>query len=469
MNQEKTLARLVEALDAELVCAQGGLAALTAAWATVTTDSRAVRAGSVFVALPGERFDGHDFAAGAARAGAAALVVERPVEGAGDVPQLVVASSRRAFGRIARAWRLGFTIPVAAVGGSNGKTTVTQMTAAVLRARFGAEHVHATAGNFNNDVGVPQTLLGLSAVHSAAVVEAGMNHPGEMGALADLIHPDLVILTNAQREHQEHLASVEETAWENGMLLAALPEGGGAVIPADDPGTRVWRSIAAARGARLLTWSMTKDVAADVEGELLPDGALLVRFSKEERRVRLSIAGSHNARNALAVFTGALALGIDPDTALAALARFRALAGRGERTTVESARGTFTLVDDAYNCNPDSALASVRMLAQEPAPRIFIFGDMAELGAASDRWHAEVGRAAAAAGVERFWSTGAHAKHAAGAFEAAAPDGASGRWFDSREALVAHLGELPLEGAVVVVKASHSSGFADVVKALKSL
>lgn len=469
MNQEKTLARLVEALGAELVCARGGLAALTAHWTTVTTDSRAVRAGAVFVALPGERFDGHDFAANAARAGAAALVVEHPVEGAGDVPQLVVASSRRAFGRIARAWRLGFTIPVAAVGGSNGKTTVTQMTAAVLRARFGTEHVHATAGNFNNDVGVPQTLLGLSAVHSAAVVEAGMNHPGEMGALAGLIRPDLVILTNAQREHQEHLASVEETAWENGMLLAALPEGGGAVIPADDPGTRVWRTIAAARGARLLTWSMTEGVPADVEGERLPDGGLLVRFCGSERRVRLSIAGAHNARNALAVFTGALALGIDPDTALTALAHFRALAGRGERTTVESARGTFTLVDDAYNCNPDSALASVRMLAAEPAPRIFIFGDMAELGAKSDRWHAEVGRAAAAAGIERFWTTGAHAKHAAEAFEAAKPEGACGRWFSSRDELVAHLAELPLAGAVVVVKASHSSGFADVVKALKAL
>lgn len=462
-----TVAGLVAALGDELL--EADVRNADRPWRRVTTDSRTVAGGDVFVALAGERHDGHDHAADAVRAGAACLVLERQVElpDDGRCARIVVRDSRRALGRIARAWRRNFSCPVTAVGGSNGKTTSTQMIAAMLRACLSDESVLATRGNFNNDIGVPQTLLGLRTVHRAAVVEAGMNHRGEMARLADMIRPTVVLLTNAQREHQAYLETVAETASENGLLIAALSDSGQAVFPADDPCSDVWQSLALARGVRTFTYSFRDDVPADVRCRRTEAGVLELSGALKAR-IPLGIAGGHNARNAAGAALVARVLGLDMERACRALSDFRALAGRGARETVEAPSGTFTLVDDAYNCNPDSAEASLRMLAQAPAPRIFLFGDMGELGASSEAWHREVGRTARQLGIERFWCAGAD-DAAGAAADAFGIDGTACRAFPDRKALIAAIRELPLAGATVVVKASHSAGFAHVITALRAL
>lgn len=442
-------------------------------WRAVETDSRAPMAGAVFVALKGERFDGRDFAAKAAAEGAAALVLERPIsaEAADDAVQFVVSDARLAYGRIAKAWRARYSLPLTAVGGSNGKTTTTQMLASILRARWGAERMLATEGNFNNDVGVPKTLLRLRFEHRAAVVEAGMNHKGEMARLADWIRPTIALLTNAQREHQEFLSSVEETARENGLLIPALPESGIAVYPADDAcGAPIWAALSLARGVRTLAFAMGPSAEglppADLLGEALPDGGLRIHGSAlgapVDFTVKLSIPGAHNARNALAAAAAALAQGIGPEAIREGLEAFRALPGRGERWRSAEGPEGVEVIDDAYNANPDSCEASIRMLAAAPGRKVLILGDMAEVGADALERHREIGAFAKAEGVDLLWTAGALAAHAAEAF------GEGARAFASREELLAALPELELPaGALVDVKASHSAGFSAVVEALK--
>lgn len=335
------------------------------------------------------------------------------------------------------------------------------MMKAILAAHWGVQNIHATEGNFNNDVGVPHTLLGLHCGCRAAVVEAGMNHRGEMARLADWIRPTVVLMTNAQREHQAYLETVAEAAFENGLLIAALPNDGVAVYPADDPCADVWASYALARGVRTLTYATAEGVAADVRGELVPGKGLRLLAYGIDRVIGLQVQGAHNIHNAVGAAAAALAQQIDVDAIAEGLAAFKALPGRGAR--MASPAG-FTLIDDAYNCNPDSAIASIAMLAEEKPARIFLFGDMGELGRDAELWHAEVGGAAKTLGIDYFWAAGPLSKHAAEAFGI---DGVRGRWFADRDELIAHLPELPLKGATVAVKASHSSGFGKVVETLK--
>ncbi len=217
------------------------------AFSSVSTDTRTLTAGALFVALRGEHFDAHEFVGAARERGAVAAVVERALDV--DLPQVVVADARRALGRGAAQWRARFTLPVIAVAGSNGKTTVTQMIASILAPAFGERHRLATRGNLNNDIGVPLMLWQLGPQHKAAVFELGMNHPGEIATLAELVRPTVALVNNAQREHQEFMHSVEATAYENGEVIAALPlsADGVAVFPADDPCAPIWRQLAGTR------------------------------------------------------------------------------------------------------------------------------------------------------------------------------------------------------------------------------
>ncbi len=471
----ESLAWLRDALSPLLIESTLGEEALSLRFAAIETDSRVLEAGVVFAALSGERFDGHDYVEKAREAGAVAAIVSRrlPV----DIPQLVVADVREAFGLAAKRWRARYSLGLAAVGGSNGKTTTTQMIASILRARWGADRVLATAGNLNNEIGVPKTLFGLRFAHRAAVVEAGMNHPGEMARLADWIRPSVAVLTNAQREHQEFLSSVAETAHENGLLIAALAESGVAVYPTDDPSWGVWASLALARGVRSVRYAAGAPVAgaeADLTGETREDGALRIRGVVLGRTVdftlRLAIAGEHNRHNAVAAAAAALALGVDEASIVAGLEAFEALAGRGRRLFSE--KRPVILIDDAYNANPDSVLASMAMLATEPTAadrRVFILGDMGEIGADALERHAEMGERAKALGIGRFWTVGALSEAAAHAY------GEGAKHFPTREALLAALDELlaalPGEGdegpaARVVVKASHAADLEKVVEAL---
>lgn len=419
----------------------------------VSTDSRSIVPGSVFVALSGEKFDGHEFVKTAQEKGAAAAVVEHPVDA--DLPQFVVTDTGVAYGLIAKAWRSRFALQLCLVAGSNGKTTTTQMLASILCARWGDEKALATEANLNNEVGVPKMLLKLSLRHSGAVIEAGISHKGEMARMADWVRPTVVLITNAQREHQEFLDGVEMSARENGLAIVALPETGTAVFPADDECADIWDSLALARGVNTLTYGLEDRCQADVLGHF-ENGVLTIKTPESDIDVKLAVTGEHNLHNAVGAAAAAYAMGVDDASIRKGLEAFRTLPGRGE--TFVTAGGV-RVIDDAYNANPDSVRASLRVLAASPAPRTFVFGDMGEVGDNAREAHCEVGAYAKELGIDTLLCAGENARLTAEAF------GEGARWF-------ATLGEL-IEAAKAVtsgtvdVKASHFMGFDAVVRALR--
>ncbi|OYY63911.1 MAG: UDP-N-acetylmuramoylalanyl-D-glutamyl-2, 6-diaminopimelate--D-alanyl-D-alanine ligase [Burkholderiales bacterium 28-67-8] len=425
----------------------------------VHTDSRSLRAGDLFVALRGERFDAHDFVAGARAAGAAAVLAERGVADCG-LPGLQVSNSLHALATLAAAWRAGFELPLIAVTGSNGKTTVTQMVASILRAWHG-EAAFWTEGNFNNHIGVPLTLLRLrQGTHRSAVVELGMNHPGEIAELAALAAPTVALVNNAQREHQEFMASVEAVARENGAVIASLGADGVAVFPADEPHTPLWRELAGAR--RVLTFALGRadaDVSADATWSA-DHWAVALRTPAGSASFALRVAGLHNVKNALAAAACALAAGAPLDAVVRGLEAFSAVKGRSQAHLIERGGQRVTLIDDTYNANPDSVLAAIEVLAALGAPRWLVLGDMGEVGDQGPAFHREVGEAARRRGLDALWTAGALCAHSAAAFGAA-------RHFDSVEALLAALPEAPA-AASVLVKGSRFMKMERVVAALQA-
>lgn len=417
----------------------------------IVTDSRKVQPGDIFVAIRGERFDGHDYVQQVAQMGACAVVVDHRVENV-RVAQWVVQDTRIAYGRLAHALRQAMSAKVLVVGGSNGKTTTTQMAAHVLQ-RMPRVALWATKGNFNNEIGVAQTLLGLQEQHTHAVIEAGMNHPGEMGYLSHWIAPNVVLLTNAQREHQEFLGTVEASAYENGHLIVALSSDGVAVYPASDACASIWESLARARGVRTMTYRADGATRADVWVEVTADGTYFV--TKQERcRAQLSIHGAHNLHNAAGVVAALLTMGFSLSAIVAALEDFRALAGRGARTQV----GDLCVIDDSYNANPDSVRASMQMTRHEQGPVLYILGRMGEVGANARRCHRELGAYARTLGIDAFWGIGPATQVACRAF------GAKARWFATRQEARQAWSQAPLQKGVVTVKASHSAGLEKMVQ-----
>jgi len=378
----------------------------------VHSDTRSLRPGDLFVALKGERFDAHDFLPQAAGHGAVAALAQRGLSA--SQPGLLVDDSLKALGQLAAGWRSQFTLPLIAVTGSNGKTTVTQMIASILRAWKG-EAAFATEGNFNNDIGLPLTLLRLRASHEAGVVELGMNHPGEIAHLAGLARPTVALVNNAQREHLEFMATVEAVARENGSVIAALPESGIAVFPADEPFTPVWRAAAAQRAVLTFAESGEADVtgAAQWRGNAwhvdaaTPQGALA--FS-------LQVAGRHNVKNALAATACALAAGVPLAAIAAGLSSFSPVKGRSRALQVTVAGRPLTLIDDSYNANPDSVRAAIDVLAELPGPRLLVLGEMGEVGDQGPAFHAEAGLHARERGIEQLFTLGRLSADAAASF-----------------------------------------------------
>ncbi len=433
--------------------------------ARVHSDSRSVQPGDLFVALRGERFDGRAFLPQARAAGAAAALAEGGLAEAG-LPGLEVADAQAALQQLAAGWRRRFALPLIAVTGSNGKTTVTQMLAAVLRAWVGEAAALATAGNFNNHIGVPLTLLRLRGAHRAAVVELGMNHPGEIAALAALALPTVALVNNAQREHQEFMASVAAVAEENGQAIAALAADACAVFPADDAHAAVWQRLAGQRPT--LTFATRSGDAAVYP---LPDTAfdaatgcwrLALHTPDGRLDTRLQAAGAHNLHNALAATAAALAAGAPLAAIAQGLADFRPVAGRSQTRTLALAGRAVTLVDDSYNANPDSVRAAIDLLAALPAPRWLVLGDMGEVGNQGPAFHAEVGAYARQRGVDHLWCAGALCGHAATAY------GAGARHFTDAAAIVQALAEAPAATSIVV-KGSRFMRMEQVVKALFAL
>lgn len=431
------------------------------ALARVHSDTRTLQAGDFFVALRGERFDANDFLAQARAAGAVAALAERGLAEAG-LPGLLVPDSKRALGELAKAWRAQKHLPLVAVTGSNGKTTVTQMLASVLKAWVG-EGAFSTVGNFNNDIGVPLTLLRLRqdalTWHRAGVVELGMNHPGEIAGLADMTAPTVALVNNAQREHQEFMATVEAVARENGAVIEALGPAGVAVYPADDAYAPIWHDLAGTRPSVTFALQGAADVTADAEW-VDDHWSLMLHTPAGFHAVQLRIAGLHNVKNALAVTACALAAGAPLDAIVRGLEAFEPVKGRSQLKTAVLHGQPVTVVDDTYNANPDSARAAVDVLAQMTGPRWLVLGDMGEVGDQGPAFHEEVGAYAKAQGVDHFWTVGELCRHAAGAY-------AGSRHFDSVADLVAALPQAPAARAVLV-KGSRFMKMEQVVVALLS-
>ncbi len=428
----------------------------------VHTDTRTLAAGDLFVALKGERFDANAFLADARAAGAAAALAHGGLEAAG-LAGIEVPDTLKALGALAAGWRAQFALPLIGVTGSNGKTTVTQMCAAVLRAWQG-DAAFATQGNFNNDIGVPLMLLRLTAAHRAAVIEMGMNHPGEIAYLADLARPTVALVNNAQREHLEFMHTVEAVARENGSVLSALPPDGVAVFPAGDAYTPLWRGLAA--GRRCITFSAAPEaggevhcIAADWQG-----GAWQVRIATPAGSfaATLHIAGRHNVVNALAVTACAVAAGVPLAAIAQGLAAFEPVKGRSRAFALAQGERSLTVVDDTYNANPDSMQAAIDVLAELPGPRLLVLGDMGEVGNEGPRFHAEAGEQARLGGIEQLYALGAQSTHAAAAF------GPAARHFDDMASLQAAVREaLPAVGSVLV-KGSRFMKMELVVQALEA-
>ena len=375
----------------------------------ISTDSRAVGPGEVFVALRGEVHDAHTFLAQVAGRGASAVVVDTLPEGF-PLPAIVVPNTLTALGRIANAWREHFKLPLIGVTGSNGKTTVKEMIAAILAAAHGEEGRLATRGNLNNEIGVPLTLFRLGGQHRSAVVELGMNHPGEIGRLSAIAAPTVGLVNNAQREHQEFMHTVEAVARENGSVLSSLPENGVAVFPHSDEYTHIWQGLAA--GSRVLTFGLSPEASVSATAKPAPHGSLLcVKIPGEDKfAVRLQAFGDHNVLNALAAIACAHAAGITADEIKTGLEAFVPVSGRLQKK--QAANGA-TIIDDTYNANPDSVRAAIDVLAQAPAPRVLVLGDMGEVGTQGKEFHEEVAAYAASRGIDTVLATGELAAHMA--------------------------------------------------------
>jgi len=416
---------------------------------SVATDSRNLPAGCLFVALKGPRFDGHRFVAQALQQGAAAVMVDAGAE-LSVAPALVVDNTLLALGRLAAWHRQRMPAKVAAITGSNGKTTVKEMLAAILAVEVGADAVLATAGNFNNDIGMPLTLLKLAPEHRYAAIEMGMNHPGELSYLTQIARPDVALVNNALRAHLEGLGSVEAVARAKGEIYAGLQDEGIALINADDPHASLWRELAGARRVMSFGFAENADVrieAANVE--------LCLQTPSGPITAKLQVPGEHNLRNAAAAATLALALGVSIDAIQRGLSDYSGVKGRLQlHPCILGA----TLIDDTYNANPDSVLAAIQVLAARPGKRILVLGDMGELGPDAAELHREVGARASAAGVDRLLCMGEMTLHTAAAF------GDHAMHFERIEELLAEI-ECALSAEVtVLVKGSRFMHMERVVK-----
>jgi UDP-N-acetylmuramoyl-tripeptide--D-alanyl-D-alanine ligase len=406
----------------------GVLEGHNAGFGAVTSDTRSLEPGTLFVALCGDRFDGHDFVSEAAARGAAGVLVGRPV--AAEISQVIVPDTLAALTAFAKAWRSAFEGTVIGLTGSNGKTTVKEMIGAVLS---NCGPCLVTRGNLNNHIGVPLTLCRLAPTHRYAVIEMGANHPREIAHLAQVAQPDVGLVINAGPAHLEGFGSIEGVARAKGELFEALAVDATAVINADDRFAALWHEMARSVGS-VITFGMHEraDFRATRVETRLTDSGFLTGFEIESplghRPVSIALAGEHNVMNALAAAAASHAAGADLESIVQGLGAMRPVSGRLEfRTALRGAR----LIDDSYNANPGSLRAGILSLAAVPGQRWLVLGEMAELGEDSPRLHADIGAFAREHGVDRLLAIGADARHAVEAF------GPGACWFSSVEELTA--------------------------------
>ena len=410
----------------------------------VSSDSRNLPPGCLFVALKGPRFDGHAYAQKALENGAAAVMVDADA-GLEIAPAMQVDDTRLALGRLAAWQRARMPAKVAAITGSNGKTTVKEMLAAILAAAVGEAAVLATHGNLNNDIGMPLTLLKLTQEHRYAAIEMGMNHPGEIAYLTELARPDVALINNALRAHLQGLGSVEAVARAKGEIYAGLGDDGIAIINADDPHADLWRGLAG--GHKVLGFGYAEGADVRIHAEQAADTARAAYLETPAGRIelKLQVPGIHNLRNAAAAATAALGLGVPADAVARGLAAY---AGSKGRLQYQAGILGATLIDDSYNANPDSVRAAIDVLAMTPGRSILVLGDMGEIGERAGQLHDEIGGYAKSQGVDQIFGLGELAETAVHNF------GKGGRHFRRVETLVeALLPELDAH-TVVLVKGS---------------
>ena len=425
----------------------GKLVGADVRFAAVASDSRDITAGDLFVALHGPNFDGSTYIASAAQGGAVAAMINATSPSIGDaaIPLLVVEDTRLALGQLAAYWRTQFSSPMVAVTGSNGKTSVKEMLASILRTAAGSEHaVLATLGNFNNDIGLPLTLLKMRAVHRYSVIEMGMNHPGEIDYLTRLARPDVALINNAGSAHLAGLGSVEAVARAKGEIFSGLSAQGIAVINADDLYAPLWRDLAGTR--TIIEFGLEKNVAVHGRWQVKGYGtSIVVDTPQGSFNAQLQVPGVHNVRNALAATAAALAVQISLPSIAAGLEKYAGMAGRMQRKT--GINGA-VLIDDSYNANPTSLRAALKVLAQCVGKKILVLGDMGELGEDAPRLHREVGAEARHLGVDQVFALGGLTPYAVAEF------GPGARHFERIEDLLDALKQQLDANSTVLVKGS---------------
>ena len=427
---------------------QGALHGRDAQFTGVNTDTRNLQAGQLFIALQGPNFDGHAFVKKAHELGARAVVVNHRVDI--DLPQIIVSDTQLALAQLAGYWRQRFTMPVVAITGSNGKTTVKEMLAAIF-AQQG--EVLATRGNLNNEIGVPLTLLALQADHQAAVIEEGASHPGDIAYLTKITQPNVAVVTNAASAHLEHFGSLETVARTKGEIFQHLPDDGVAVINADDAYAPLWRSMANQR--KVVSFGIEQ--SADVRAEWRPGQVVTVLTPLGDLQVRLSLAGRHNVMNALAATAAAIAAGIPLAAIKQGLEEVKPAPGRLQwKTGIKGAR----VLDDTYNANPVSLKAALEVLAACQGDHYLALGDMAELGAETQTLHRQAGEQARESGVQRLYAVGENSRYAAEAF------GDRAAHFDAQDELISQLRADLHDNVTLLVKGSRAAHMEKVVDAV---
>ena len=441
-------------LSEAALATRGQLVGADVEFCCVGTDSRAIKKGQLFVALKGENFDGHEYAAQSLEKGAAAVLVSKASNASTAV---VVKDTRLALGELAAHWRAKFDMPVVAITGSNGKTTVKEMLAAILKVVADDASVLATQGNLNNDIGLPMTMLNLGKQHRYAVLEMGMNHTGELSYLTNLAKPSVALVNNAGTAHIGELGSVEAIANAKGEIFEGLADGGTAIINADDVFANLWKNLASKHQQVTFGLKAKADVTAKYELHasssdvdlLAPNGT--VKFT-------LPAPGLHNVSNALAAASAALALNVSLENIAAGLSNFAGVKGRLQ---AKQGFAGAKLIDDTYNANPMSMKAAIDVLKASVGRRIFVMGDMAELGADEAIMHAEIGAYAKAADIEKFYALGELTKNAVTAF------GLNAMHFETVEALAESLKSMMNAETTLLVKGSRSMRMERVVDAIQ--
>ncbi|MEO7323822.1 MAG: UDP-N-acetylmuramoyl-tripeptide--D-alanyl-D-alanine ligase [Dokdonella sp.] len=430
----------------------GRLLGADATIGAVSTDTRTLAIGMLFVALKGEHHDGHAFAAIARERGATALLVTHRLEV--DLPQVVVTDTLLALGELARIVRARSRARVVGITGSNGKTTVKTLVASILE-RHGRTHVNA--GNFNNEIGLPLTLLAMPADSEFAVLEMGAGKPGDIAYLARIAQPDVAVVNNVAAAHLERLGSLQGVAETKGAIYRSLPADGVAVINADDAFAEYFSRISSARKSLRFGLLRRADISANLDPDVNADGHFRLLTPNVSTEVALPLTGRHNVMNALAASAVALALGVPLTTIRAGLEAAPSVDGRLMRHTHASGA---VLIDDSYNANPGSFAAAIATLANESGERVLVMGDMAELGADAERLHAEVGALAKRSGIQRMRAVGKLSRAAVDAF-----NGGALHYADQAQLLEVLRKELR-PGVSLLVKGSRSSAMDRIVDAL---